>query len=364
MKIGPILGIMSTPRFNSPTFMGNQGEAFTEIVAIAKRMHCYAYVFHPLEIDWTINKVWGYHLNTNTNEWERALFPMPEIIYNRIPNRTLENREDIRDVLDVLKKIYGSKLFNPGFLDKWRTHAILSNKEQTREFLPETVQLTSPKILKEMLNNYNSVYLKPCANSLGNDIFKVTLNDNQYHFIHQNLNMRREGDVPDCDLLMSELPAENTGYLVQQDVKLAKYRQNAFDLRFLVQKNGDGKWRKTGVAARIAGKGSITTHVFYGGSRSPAEKVLRTVSKKLHFPFNKVMDQLNRVRFLIPRVIEQAYGESFGELEMDLGIDSSGKVWFIEANSKPFKFDESLIRAKSLVRLIHYVLFLHKQYCS
>lgn len=364
MKIGPSLGIMSTPRVNPPTLTENQNESFAEIANAAKRMQCDAFVFHPLEIDWGSNRVWGYTLNDKTSEWERNLFPMPQVIYNRIPNRTLENRQDINEILVMLKEKYGNKLFNPCFLDKWRTHAILSNNKQTKKFLPKTVKLTNPGTVAEMLKTYKSVYLKPCANSLGNDIFKVTANDNMYHFIHQNLNLRREGTVSDCNLLISELPTEHTGYLVQQDVRLAKYRKKAFDLRFLVQKNGNGKWQKTGVAARIAGTGSITTHVLYGGSRSPANKVIRAVSKKSGFSFDHVMYQLNQAQTLIPQVIEKAYGESFGELEMDVGIDSSGKLWFLEANSKPFKFDEPLIRAKSLVRLMDYVLFLHKQTSS
>lgn len=361
MKIVPTLGIMSTPRVNSPAFGKNQGEAFAEIITFAKRMHCNAYVFHPLEIDWTKKEVWGYSLNSRDDDWERLIFPMPAVIYNRIPNRTFENRDDIRDALGILKKLYGPKFFNPGFLDKWRTHAILSNNKQTREFLPKTVRLTGPKILAEMLNKYKSVYLKPCANSLGNDVFKVTLKDNRYCFIHQNLNSKREGAASNCNHLLSELSGDKSGYLIQQNIKLAKYRGRPFDLRFLVQKDRNGEWRKTGVAARIAGKGSITTHVFYGGSRSPAKNVIKAASKKSNFSSNHVLEQLNQVGILVAKALENAYGENFGELEMDLGIDSSGKVWFIEANSKPFKFDEPLIRAKSLIRLIDYVLYLDKQ---
>ncbi len=46
---------------------------------------------------------------------------------------------------------------------------------------------------------------------------------------------------------------------------------------------------------------------------------------------------------------------------MDLGIDSEGVLWFFEANSRPMKFDEPLIRKKSLERIFHYSDYLIKQ---
>lgn len=362
MKIGPILGIMSTPKAQSGNFTNGQNESFTEIIQIAQRMGCTAFVFNPLEIDFEKNAVWGYHFNSKIlpGEWERHLFPLPSVIYNRIPNRTMENREDIKKMISVLKKKFGSSLFNPGFLDKWKTHSILYSNKLTKGFLPATVKLTHPELLVKTVENFGSVYLKPSAKSLGNDIFKVCINDvNQYSFIHQSLNqLPRTGVVSDCALILEQLPAGNSEYLIQQDISLAKYKGHPFDLRLLVQKDKNGKWLKTGMAARIAGEGSITTHVFYGGSRSPAEAVIKYAATRYGFPVNKVHRQLDQIKKRIPRAIEKGYGESFGELEMDIGIDSTGKVWFLEANSKPFRFDEKIIRAKSLIRLIHYVRYL------
>lgn len=361
MKVGPILGILSTPRLHSSPINSNQSESFAEIIKVAKGMNCMAFVFNPCEIDWDKKAVWGYYYNDRTKpaQWERQLFPLPNVIYNRIPNRTLENREDIKDNLSMLKKKYGARFFNPCFLDKWKTHAILNSNRHSRAFLPKTNRLNSPIVIAEMLERFRSVYLKPCANSLGNDIFRVSKKEGKFHFIHQTLNQTtREGLVPNCAAVASELPANINEYLVQQDIRLARFKGRAFDLRVLVQKNKKGIWSKTGVAARIAGEKSITTHVFYGGYRSAAESVISAAAKKYRFSYADVKNQLNKMQTLIPEVIENAYSEPFGEIEMDVGVDSKGKVWFLEANSKPFRFDEPLIRAKSLVRLIHYVRYL------
>ncbi|PKM47301.1 MAG: hypothetical protein CVV03_04045 [Firmicutes bacterium HGW-Firmicutes-8] len=364
MEVEPILGILSIPRANNNPFLGNQNESFTEILTVAERMNCVAFVFSPFDVDYKKNAVWGYRYNWKSpgGEWERRLYPLPSVIYNRIPNRTMENRENIKNLLSELKQKYGPRFFNPCFLDKWETHKILCNSKYTKDLLPETRKLDRPEVINEMLMLYDAVYLKPCANSLGNEIFKVCKkNRSQYYFIHQSLNQhRREGVVTHCSELVSELPQseERTEYIVQQAIPLAKIGNRPFDLRLLVQKGHDGKWRKTGMAARIAGKESITTHVFYGGTRSPSQKTIRVAAQNCGFSIKKVKNQLKYIQSTVPKVIEKAYRASFGELEMDIAIDRFGKVWFLEANSKPFKFDEKLIRAKSLVRLIYYVRYL------
>lgn len=365
MNIGPILGILSLPRNLPNPFSAGQNESFIEIMSVAEKMNCFAYVFSPLDIDWSKKATWGYRYNSKLQpgEWERLLFPLPSIIYNRIPNRTLEKREDINNILTDLRKRYGSRFFNPFFLDKWTLHRILSNHEKTKIFLPETIKLETTENLKSMLRRHKSVYLKPIASSLGHEIMKVINKETHLHFYYQSLNEPfREGKVQNCNELLNLIQApEKPAYLIQQAIHLAEYNDKAFDIRYLVQKNSQGKWQKTGLAARIAGENSITTHVFYGGTRIPAETALQYATAKHNFSMNKITKQLKLIQTLIPQTIEHAFKTAFGELEIDIGIDQKGKLWFLEANSKPFKFDEKMIRAKSLIRLMDYVSYLDKK---
>ena len=364
METGPILGILSIPRTHSNHFMGGQSEAFAEIIATAKKMRCTAYVFGPFEIDWSRQAVLGYRFNPllQPNPWETQLFPLPTVIYNRIPNRTLENRDDIVEVLAKLTKKFGARLFNPCFLDKWKTHTILFNNTVTRTYLPETALLDSVSVITAMLKKHGAVYLKPTANSLGNEIIKVTKKGTGgFHFIHQNLNQDNlEGvvssilELPGLQSLLSTPPS----YLVQQAIDLAKINGRPFDLRVLLQKNQRGLWKTTGMAARAAGDGSITTHVLYGGSRVSALKAIKQAAQNNDFSIPLVMDNLRILHSSVPKTIEKAVGHSFGELEADVGIDNRGNVLLFEANSKPFRFDEKNIREKSLVRLIQYTQYL------
>ena len=243
MEIGPILGILSTPRAGSNPFTTGQSEAFSEIISVAQRLNCLAYVFSPFDIDWSRNAVWGYRFNAKNypGEWERQLFPLPTVIYNRIPNRKIENRKEIKNLLLSLQQKYGMRFFNPCFLDKWKIHKILFNEKQLLSFLPVTRKLDGPDVIRKMLERFDSVYLKPSANSLGTDILRVfKKNGGKYYFIHQCLNQHhREGIVTDCQSIMDELPlsSESHEYLVQQAIPLAEIDGHPFDLRLLVQKN-------------------------------------------------------------------------------------------------------------------------------
>lgn len=121
-------------------------------------------------------------------------------------------------------------------------------------------------------------------------------------------------------------------------------------------KNIRGSWSITGVGARLAGKGSITTHVPRGGSVEDPFKLLSSL-----FGPEDSTDLLNKVKstaIQIARQIERASGLSHGEMSMDLGVDTLGTLWFFEANAKPMKFDEPEIRQKSLRRIFQYSSFL------
>ncbi|MCC3377739.1 YheC/YheD family protein, partial [Cohnella sp. REN36] len=55
----------------------------------------------------------------------------------------------------------------------------------------------------------------------------------------------------------------------------------------------------------------------------------------------------------IARSLEKEW-PTLGEVSMDIGIDKHAKIWFIEANAKPGKFDEPHIRRLSLQRIVEY----------
>jgi hypothetical protein len=119
-----------------------------------------------------------------------------------------------------------------------------------------------------------------------------------------------------------------------------------------VQKNGEGQWEITGIGARVAGNASITTHVPRGGSIEEPEKLLTAVFGASQA--RQVMRQARETAIVLAKQIERSSRTLLGEMSMDLGVDTSGQIWFFEANSKPMKFDEPHIRQKSLERIFQF----------
>ncbi|HET7615921.1 MAG TPA: YheC/YheD family protein, partial [Bacillales bacterium] len=83
-------------------------------------------------------------------------------------------------------------------------------------------------------------------------------------------------------------------------------------------------------AAKVAGNGSVTTHIKYGGEVKTIEEVLGAEGKA-----NLAREQLIRAALAISVVLEEKTEGIIGEIGFDLGIDRNGKVWLFEANSKP-----------------------------
>ena len=352
-----ILGILSTLRSHPPEmpFAGQSGP-FAELLTYARRRNITAYVFTNEGFNWSGNQVSGWdYVGEPSQEWQQKTFPLPDIIYNRIPNRAQESQPAMQEFLDLLKKRYGPRFFNPGFLDKWETYRLLSSARHTGCRLPETHYLTGPQTIRQMLARWGDIYLKPRANSLGIGISRVTTSGGKLicHTLTQD-NSSRTAEFCNAEELLASLPLWQKGdaYLVQETVQMALYQARPFDIRLLAQKDRRGRWRKTGWAARVAGPGAVTTHVIYGGERMPVSTVL----SKSHY--SKAVVKANKLAVTLPKIIESAWQSDFGELEMDIAIDVKGRLNLFELNAKPFKFDENMLRAKSLLRLFHYSHYL------
>ncbi|ADG81965.1 YheC/YheD family protein [Thermincola potens] len=358
LKKGPSLAILSSLRPTSDLPFGGQTEPFLEIINIARKRGWNAFVITPEDIEWDNRSLLGYVPKESGLAWKQVPFPMPTVIYNRLPNRSIEQKDEYREILSKIKQAYGKRFFNPFFLNKWSIYRILASYRFTKNLLPETHKW-SIENFRAMLQKYPTLYIKPVDNSLGIGIFRITHEKEQNQIILWDANKNQTAFTHDNLIrAWSDLPFHNSPYLIQKGISLAQVDGRPFDFRVLYQKDKNGQWKKTGFAARIAGEGSITTHVMYGGCRAPGYHLLKQVYGKKNAQL--LLNKLSRIGRIVPALIERALKEQFGEMEFDIGIDKKGKIWVFEVNSKPFKFDEPLIRAKSLVRLMHYVNYLVK----
>lgn len=349
LTIGPIVGIMTVG--DGTTFKGNR-ENFKDIIHSGRLLGALVYVFTPRGIDWEKKRIQGYLYNQEHDSWLEVVMPFPHVVYNRVPTRKLETKDEVKQTLDQLARLENVTLFNRHFFNKHTLFQILEKKPEIRQYLPDTKVLSTYTQFRSFAMQHRFVYLKPTLGKAGKGIMRVERRNSHWRLrrVHEQKSITRH--FLKLDDLWRNVKQKTRGsrYIIQQGIQLAQYKKRPFDVRVLIQKDGSGEWGVTGVGIRRAGANSITTHVPRGGSILPTTKVLQDLFKD---QADEVYQHIELTALTIARILNEEI-DDLAEMSMDLGLTSEGKLWFFEANAKPEKFDEPSIRRSSLANLIHY----------
>jgi glutathione synthase/RimK-type ligase-like ATP-grasp enzyme len=361
LRFGPLFGILinAEPQGKQDQLFGLMTRFLEECCAAGQSQGVRVAIFSPEQLDL---KSW------ETGAWVRekgrwifTRLPLPDVIYNRITSRKLEQQDQIQNKLYQLKTHFHIPVFNEKFLNKYQVYQILIKDERTREMLPETYPFRVSRF-KELLQRYPTVYLKPNNGSLGSGIIKVSRSGGKW--ICQSstpggtLTRTTKTLAEMCKLMAQRIGRQP--YLVQQGLSLVKYDQRQMDFRVLVQKNRTGDWRVTSSVARIANSQHIVSNLARGGTVRKAADVLKELN---HIPGKPTDREIKATALEIAKTFEYLAEGHFAELGIDLALDTKGKIWLIEINSKPSKTDDTMVNPTantrpSVLRLIEYVHFL------
>jgi hypothetical protein len=157
------------------------------------------------------------------------------------------------------------------------------------------------------------------------------------------------------NFLQSKISFEH--YLIQQGISLQRVNGQKLDFRIHTNKNRNGIWQTTAMAGKIAGKGSVTTHIHSGG-------IVKTMSEIYPNPHERqeAIKLLTEAAITISQVIDLKIDGLIGEIGFDFGIDHDHKIWLFEANSRPgrtifehpnLKGDDALSRELSLAYAVY-----------
>lgn len=355
IKIGPLIGIM-TVGFGS-VFRGNR-ENFKDIFLAGKKLGALVFVFTPANINWEKNSVRGFIYDEKQEVWAESEFPFPHVVYNRVPTRKEERKDEVSTALTKISTMPGVTLFNLHFFNKQSLFTSLGKLEQMQQFLPETKKLDTLNRLRSFCSRYPLVYLKPVTGKAGKGIMRLEQKNNYWQLrrVYARTSITRHFQTVEEAWSYVEKHLKKKKYIIQQGISLACYKGRPFDVRVLVQKNGNGNWSVTGIGIRQAGPRSITTHVPRGGSiQSPARVFNQLFGEHASIIFSNIEEAALTVAHSLADEIG-----CLAEMSMDLGLTNDGKLWFFEANAKPEKFDEPGIRQSSLNTLIQYAQYVSR----
>jgi hypothetical protein len=332
--LGPVIGIF-TSGFTSFLMkpIGERSAFFSKLLSLQASMGVIPFVFGEKHIDWENGLVKG-HFYTR-NQWETHVIPLPNVIYDRLPNRKSERKPGYQDIKARLQKEYGIPWYNPGFFNKLDVFERLENDEEAIRYLPETHAFQSFSQIERLISKYDHVYIKPKNGSLGlgvhQFIFDRKTEDYLCRFQDRDGKNRLIKSSSLEKLLQKVIPAKVLNrMLIQQGIHLMKSEGRAVDFRVHTNKDENGKWQVSALAAKVAGEGSVTTHLHNGGSVKSLQEIF--IDQK---QCERTEEKLKKAAISLSSALERNMEGFIGEIGFDFGVDTLGRVWLFEANSKP-----------------------------
>ncbi|GIO09183.1 endospore coat-associated protein YheC [Brevibacillus reuszeri] len=305
----------------------------SRLVKEGVKMGAEVFLFSPQDVRYSIRQIRGYvPLETGwTSDW----YDWPDIVIDRYRYYPLAKHS----MYLPFRKQPWFRYANNRFSNKYRVHQVLVQDPELARWLPETCPY-SKETLFTMLEQHRMVYLKPTNGTGGRSILRVERQSSGY-VLHgrtkrQAKSRERLYTLADlCKRLESWMDSEKSGneqFFLQQGLQLSLIPGRTVDARLLIQKDGSGEWRLTGMGIRIGANRSSTSNLHGGGSAVPAAAFLIN-----HFgreEAERIILECKELALKTVSRIEKHYGQMM-EFGFDLGIDIQGRVWIIEINPKP-----------------------------
>jgi len=218
--------------------------------------------------------------------------------------------------------------------DKWEKTEVISRHLDLREFVPVTKCIESRDTLKEMLDRYRMVYVKPVHGMHGKGVARVEWDEaNAEHPYKYQLGLHI-AEFADFNEMYGDLKIRMNGkkYLVQQGIHMLQHDSRDFDIRVMVQKNPSQEWEVTGMIGRVADDGKVVTNVHSGGRLKPVELLLQNyMSDEEQKAFLSLLKQQG---LRVAEAMNEQY-RGVKQLGLDIATDEHLKPWILEVNTSP-----------------------------
>jgi hypothetical protein len=245
-------------------------------------------------------------------------------------NRTITLSPILKRKLKQLSK--SSFVFNrQNRYDKYDIYKLLHQNTHLREYLPVSLKY-SEKELKSAMAAYQSLFIKPTNDSIGNGIMKLTKHVSGKWLLFWKKGKPTLLSAKRAIAIIQRVVGKRT-YMIQEAIALATYKGRPYDLRVSVQRGITGRWQVTGVVGKVAGAGRHVTNVAKGG------KVRRTevLFKNNRFDFETIMNNIRSASISIMNDLSEKLPH-LADVGLDIGIDHRGHIKLIEVNGRDQRY--------------------------
>ncbi|HEX7056057.1 MAG TPA: YheC/YheD family protein [Bacilli bacterium] len=210
---------------------------------------------------------------------------------------------------------------------KTKTH-VLQQDARIVPYIPETHVYSVPR-MRQMLAKYGAVVLKPNVGTGGNGVIWVSNAGGGYELKFRSARKWLR-DFPAVLKTIRSLMRKRL-YLVQRGIHLAKISGRPLDYRIKLVRSGD-TWETKAFVGRLARRGLFVTNLCQGGDQLPATAAIRRSLPHIHVGRKK---REMRKLALQCRDIFVKHFPNADRLGFDFGLDTAGKVWIFELNTRP-----------------------------
>lgn len=349
----PDLGIMALRSASSERPFGESGY-FKKLFGAARELKISVAVFSPEDIDWSRESIKGF--TWNGKHWNISFCGFPRVVYDRIFHPA--PKEAVAK-LARLRKVPGVIFLNRSPSGKWEVYSHLAKALPVSRYLPETRRYLAWRDAMELMRRFKSIFFKPDFGTHGKGILRVVrIAPGVYRLDGRDRRNKAVRLIARGKAALEGMVGDwvsGRRYLVQRGLNLTGLDGRAFDLRVLAQKNKDGAWEVTGSAVRVGSAGSVTSNLHGGGEAEKPEKYLERIFGQPRT--GEILQQINSMVIEVCRAMSA--GGIFLELGLDIGVDTLGRIWLIEVNSKPgrrvfSKTGDQAARRDSIWRPVEY----------
>jgi hypothetical protein len=212
--------------------------------------------------------------------------------------------------------------------DKGVKFAVLQRHNGAAKHIP-AMRRFNEQNLRTMLDQYAFVVAKPYVGTGGNRVVKIMKSGSGYTYHYRGARIK----VPSWSALIHALHRirKSRSFMLQQGISLATIQGRPVDYRVKLVKSGK-HWDLRAVVGRVARPGLFVTNLCQGGTMLQGRDALRRT-----FPAKLVKSKIATmvgVARTCTYLLETQY-PGIGQLGYDFGIDTMGRVWILEVNTKP-----------------------------
>lgn len=230
--------------------------------------------------------------------------------------------------------------------NKWKRHLGLAGRRPISRHLPPT-RLLGPQTLRQFLDRYPIIYVKPVFGSYGNNIIRIRKVQDRYEVQRESRIVR----VPPERIVQTVYRhVRRRPYMIQRGIPLITVKGRPVDFRVLLLRPNN-HWEVMGTMGKVATGNRIVTNYNHGG------RPIRLWDALIQAGWSAdevaaTRERMHRICLAAARIFNSRY-KHCRRLGFDLAIDRNPQIWILEVNTNPYYELYRFHEDRTLYRKIH-----------